>query len=160
VVLKKTLLFVLPLLVFAISGCLNVAGRPESILKSLEKEVLRGNVDRILELYAETVELSTTANPAGRSVTKIDLRYYYDQFLAAREISSYSLDVESVEKPSSGQAVIYASFTLTFRCDDRDYSVSAQTSFSLSKVNRKWRIIGEWNNPILSIYEPASQLPE
>jgi len=158
--LKKTLLFVFPLLVFAVSGCLNMVGRPESVLKSLEKEVLRGNVDRILELYAETVEISTTANPSGRPVTKADLRYYYNRFLTEREISSFSLNVESVEKPSSGQAVIYANFTLSFRYDDKDYSVEAETSFSLSKAGRKWRITGEWNNPILSIYEPASKSPE
>jgi hypothetical protein len=138
------------------SGCTGyILTKPDSIVTRLEREINRGREDRILELYAEEIWIATSGSPSGRILRKESIALFYADFFKLYDDIDYSLTVEEVVRDSR-EATITASFSLEYSHDGKNFYDSGESVISLNAIERQWKISGEFNNPIISFFEPAS----
>ena len=156
---KKNALFTVAAIIFLImltSGCTGyILARPDSIVAKLEREINRGREDSIVELYSDEVWIATSGSPSGRILRKESIALFYADFFKLYDDIDYSLTVEEVVRDSR-EATITASFSLEYSHDGKNFYDSGESVISLNGVERQWKISGEFNNPIVSFFEPAT----
>lgn len=155
---KKNALFTVAAIIFLImltSGCTGyILARPESIVAKLEREINRGREDSIVELYSDEVWIATSGSPSGRILPKESIALFYADFFELYDDIDYSLKVEEIVRDSR-EATITVSFSLEYSHDGKNFYESGESVISLNGVERQWKITGEFNNPIVSFFEPA-----
>ncbi|PNE22434.1 hypothetical protein V511_07715 [Mesotoga sp. Brook.08.YT.4.2.5.1] len=140
------------------SGCVGyILARPDSLIARLEREINRGREDRILELYAEEIWIATSGSPLGRTLPKDTVASFYADFFELYDGISYTVEVdrERVERDSR-EATMTVFFTLDYSSGEEKYSKSGESTIFLTGIDSQWKISGEFNNPIISFFEPAS----
>jgi len=138
------------------SGCVGyILARPDSLIVRLEREINRGREDRILELYAEEIWIATSGSPLGRTLPKDTVASFYADFFELYDGISYTVEVDRVERDSR-EATMTVSFTLDYSSGEEKYSKSGESMIFLTGIDSQWKISGEFNNPIISLFEPAS----
>lgn len=155
---KKALFTVVAamLLIMLTSGCIGyILAKPDSVITRLEREINRGREDSILELYSDEVWIETSGSPQGRMLPKESIALFYTDFFRLYDDVNFSLNVEDVVRDSR-EATITVSFSLEYSHDGKDFYNSGEGVISLNGVERHWKIRGEYNNPIVSFFEPAT----
>jgi hypothetical protein len=156
---KKNALFTVAAIIFLIlltSGCTGyILTKPDSIVTRLEREINRGREDRILELYAEEIWVATSGSPLGRLLSKQDVAYFYSEFFELYDGITYRVEVHGTERDSR-EATITVFFTLDYSYEEKKDSKSGESTILLTGIGSHWKISGEFNNPIISFFEPAS----
>ncbi|HDP78552.1 MAG TPA: hypothetical protein ENN47_10305 [Mesotoga infera] len=156
---KKSALFTVVAIVFLImltSGCTGyILVKPDTVVARLEREINRAREDSILELYSDEVWIETSGSPSGRMLPKKSIALFYADFFELYDDIDFSLNVEDVVR-GSREATITVSFSLEYSHDGKSFHESGESVISLNGVERQWKISGEYNNPILSFFEPAS----
>ncbi|MGC9321451.1 MAG: hypothetical protein ACP5FY_04315 [Kosmotogaceae bacterium] len=156
---KKNALFTLAAIIFFIlltSGCTGyILARPDSIVAKLEREINRGREDSIVELYSDEVWIATSGSPSGRLLSKQDVAYFYSKFFELYDGITYGVEVHGTERDSR-EATITVFFTLDYSYEEKKDSKSGESTILLTGIGSHWKISGEFNNPIISFFEPAS----
>ncbi|MBN2219900.1 MAG: nuclear transport factor 2 family protein [Kosmotogaceae bacterium] len=155
---KRNLTFLLLSLIsisLLTSGCIGyVLARPESVLTKLEREINGGKEDRIIQLYSEEVWVATPGNPSGRILSKDSLASFYADFFELYDDITIELHSDETIRDSS-EATMTVYFSLEYSYEGKRYLGIGEGSVLLSGKDKRWKICGEKNNPILSIFEPA-----
>ncbi len=156
---KKSALFAVVAIGFLImltSGCIGyILAKPDSVVTRLEREINRGREDSIIELYSDEVWIETPGSPSGRMLPKESIALFYSDFFGLYDDINFSLNVKDVVRDSR-EATITVSFSLEYSHGGKDFYDSGESVISLNGVERQWKISREYNNPIVSFFEPAT----